>query len=172
MIANLTLIGFMGTGKTSVGRVCAEQAGWSFIDCDAELERRLNRIIKDIFREHGEGYFRSAEAETLDQILKNSHQVISTGGGIVTYEPSRRMLLESKGKGNKIIWLKAAPEVIYERTACSQDRPLLNVADPLAEIRRLLMQRHMFYEQLADACIDTTALSIEQTADAVLRLIE
>ncbi|NLM69018.1 MAG: shikimate kinase [Firmicutes bacterium] len=168
---NLTLIGFMGTGKTSVGYLCAELLGWAFIDCDAQIEAAHQCTITEIFRAHGEAYFRQLETQHLAAVLESSEQVISTGGGIVTAEQSRSLLLKSKASGNKVLWLKAHPEVIYERVRSSQDRPLLKVADPRAEIARLLEQRQQWYELLADAVVDTSTLNLQQAAEAVLKII-
>jgi len=165
----IVLIGFMGTGKTIIGRQLARQLGWSFADTDWEVERSSGLTIPAIFHQYGEHYFRECERNVLAQLLPQSHQVLATGGGIVTDLESYRMLQESKESGVTIIWLTAGPEVIYQRVACTPTRPLLQVPDPLAEIIRLMQARHQLYAALADYVVDTSEQSVNTVVQSIDR---
>ncbi|MBF0457787.1 MAG: shikimate kinase [Nitrospirae bacterium] len=147
---NIVLTGFMGTGKTTIGRVLAKALGRNLIDVDTEIEKDKGMKITEIFSSMGEAAFRDMETEMAGKISTLSNVVISTGGGIVL----RRENIELLRKNGIVVNLTAAPEIIYARLSGSNDRPLLNVPDPLAKIRELLDFRTPLYLN-ADIVIDT-----------------
>lgn len=160
---NLILIGFMGTGKTSVGMRVAKSLGWRFVDTDRLIVRQAGKSIPKLFSESGEEAFRELETEVLKKCAEASGQVISTGGGIVTLARNREIL---KNAGY-VIWLDASPETIYERVKNNAGRPLLRTEDPLATIRELLEIRRDLYEAACDLRIRTDGLTMEETCYGV-----
>lgn len=149
----------MGTGKSTVGKKVAESLKFTFVDTDEEIAKRAGMSIPEIFSRHGEDRFRELETAVLEDCCGNSHQVISTGGGVVTREVNCSILSE----GGYVIWLKASPLVIYNRVRRSTERPLLRTADPEKTIRDLLEVRESAYEGCADLAIATDELSLEET---------
>ncbi len=162
MDGNVYLTGFMGTGKSTVGKILAAKTSLVFVETDGEIENREKIAIAEIFSRFGEKYFRNREKEVLAVISRGRGQVVSCGGGIVI-DPDNRRLLKETGV---VICLTAGPEVIYERVRHYSSRPLLNVSDPQKEIARLLRERARYYSQ-ADYCIDTTAVSCEKAAEII-----
>ena len=160
---NLILIGFMGTGKTSVGMRVAKSLGWRFVDTDRLITRRAGKSIPAIFAESGEDVFRNLETEVLRKCAGESGQVISTSGGIVTLERNREILKDV----GYVIWLEASPETIYERVKNNRNRPLLRTDDPQATIRKMLESRRAFYESTCDLRIRTDDLTMEETCYGV-----
>ncbi len=161
----IVLIGFRGTGKTSVGRNLADRLGLPFFDTDALIERRTGMPIPEIFREHGEAQFRSLEREVIAS-LRNAEGVISTGGGAVC-DPANVADLRRHGR---VYLLSAAPEVIVDRITGS-DRPGLTGLSPEEEVRTLLARRKNAYLGAADACIDAGTRPPREIAEAILREI-
>ncbi len=140
----------MGTGKTTIGKVLAKSLGRNLIDIDSEIEKDKGIKITEIFESMGEATFRAMETEMVDKISTLSNVVISTGGGVVL----RQENIELLRKNGIVVNLTADPEIIYARLSGANDRPLLNVADPLAKIMELLDFRRPFYQN-ADIIIDT-----------------
>lgn len=141
-VRRVVLVGFMGSGKSAVGRRLARRLGWRFADMDREIVVRDGRSIVRIFREDGESFFRRLEADTARQLLQEVEVVISTGGGW----PCREGRLETLDSETLAVWLMVSAEGAVERISDSRiRRPLLEVADPLAEARRLLAEREMYY---------------------------
>jgi shikimate kinase len=160
---NIYLMGFMGTGKTTVGKMLAERLNRPFIDMDEEIEKRENKTISDIFDENGEQYFRELETVLLLELSQKGGMVIATGGGsIVT-----RGNLEIVRQNGILFALMASPEEILKRTTGNNDRPLLNVSDEFDTIKQLLFERAPFYAK-ADYIIETT----ETTPEEVVKEIE
>lgn len=153
----------MGTGKTVVGQLVASKLGWPFIDTDAEVELKSGRRIADIFSEEGEAAFRRLEKAVLLQVLRRDRVVIATGGGAIV-DADNRALMKTDGW---LVCLNASPEQIYQRLREVNDRPLLHVPDPLAEIRRLLDERRPFYEE-ADDVIETAQKNEAEIAQEIL----
>ena len=170
-VNNIVLIGFMGVGKTAVGRACACKLGWSFIDSDLEIEKLTGCSIADLFKNKGEDYFRQLESEIIERILRQSYQVVATGGGIVTLNKSRRILNVSRLRGSKVIWLQASTDVIWQRVKNNTKRPLLNTPDPMAKINHLLSKRNEFYQFAADYEIDTSELTIGEITEKIIKLV-
>jgi len=163
---NIYLVGFMGTGKSTVGRVLADKTGKIFRDLDDMIEDRENKKIVDIFEEKGEEYFRKLESEVIDEISKSKNFVVATGGGAVVNPINFKKLKES----GVLISLAASPEAIYERVKDSKDRPLLNVGNPIEEIKRMMFERAYYYIK-SDYIIETTDRSIEEIVEEILELI-
>ena len=153
----------MGTGKTTVGMRVARSLGFRFVDTDKLIVRETGKSIPRIFEESGEEHFRTIETGILRRCAGGSEQVISTGGGIVTREENRALLREA----GYVIWLKASPEVIYERVRRNRNRPLLKTVDPLQTIRDLLEARKDLYESCADLAISTDHLTMDETCFGV-----
>ncbi|MFY9298457.1 MAG: shikimate kinase [Limnochordia bacterium] len=171
MVQNLILIGFMAAGKTSVGRLCAQRLGWTYLDTDQVIEDKLQCSIAHVFRRHGEEFFRRIELEVLEAVLQDSNQVIATGGGIVTQPAARTLLEQSRSMGSRIVWLQARPEVILQRVGRSQKRPLIKAENPMGAILELLANRECLYRQIADYAIDTSDLAIDQVVESVLSFL-
>lgn len=163
---NIYLVGFMGTGKSTVGRALADKTGKIFKDLDDIIEERENKKIVDIFEEKGEEYFRRLESEVIEEVSKSKNYVVATGGGAIVNPTNFQKLKES----GVLISLAASPEAIYERVKDSKDRPLLNVENPIEEIKRMMFERAYYYIK-SDHIIETTDRSIEQIVEEILELI-
>jgi len=161
------LAGFMGTGKSSVGRLLAQRLGLRFIDMDEEIEGEEGLSIPQIFQDKGESYFRQKEKEWVKRLVKENDIVVALGGGTVVDEENLRLLKET----GTLILLKASPQIIYERTKNYTHRPLLNVENPLSRIEELLARREEFYNRIP-LQIDTASFSQEQVAQAILELLK
>jgi shikimate kinase len=149
-ILNLALVGFMGTGKSSVGRLAAEHLRFAFIDTDELIENEVGRSIQDIFAQQGEAAFRKYERDVVNALSTRHDTVIATGGGLVV-DPSNLASLKSHAL---VVCLWASPETIWERVSAQTNRPLLQTPDPPARIRELLSQRGPAYRQ-ADVLVHT-----------------
>ena len=160
---NLVLVGFMGTGKSAVGRRVAALAAAPFLDMDAELERRAGKSIARIFAEDGEPAFRDQEAQLAEEWGRKQGAVISCGGGVVLREANLRAL----GANGLLVCLTAPPDVILARTAHSKKRPLLADADPERKIRDLLAARAPYYAAIP-VQFDTSGRTPEELAAQVL----
>lgn len=157
---NVVLVGFMGTGKSSVGRKLAESLGFEFIDTDQVVVELAGKSIPQIFEDEGEERFREWESEALARCAGKGRQVIATGGGIVTQERNRALLREA----GHVVWLKADPEVVLDRVSRNRNRPLLQTEDPLATIQELYASRIELYRRCADEEVNTSDLTLEETA--------
>ena len=141
--SNIYLIGFMGTGKSTIGRQLAHQLGFQFIDSDHAIEKAEGLTISHIFDEQGEPAFRAMEKPFFESGHPETACVVSCGGGLV-FQPGLKEILQKRGL---VISLFASPETIFERVRANKNRPLLNVEDPLAEIRKLLEDRLPGYRE-------------------------
>jgi shikimate kinase len=150
---NICLVGMMGAGKTTVGRQLAKRIGWRFVDADHEIESRTGVRIPTIFEIEGEAGFRRREAETIEALTRESGLVLATGGGAVL-DPSNRGRLKESGL---VVYLRVLPLLLYERTRHDRNRPLLQVADPLARLEELFAERDPLYREVADVVIDTSS---------------
>lgn len=150
---NICLVGMMGAGKTTVGRQLAKRIGWRFVDADHEIEARTGVRIPTIFEIEGEAGFRRREAEAIDALTREHGLVLATGGGAVLDPSNRRRLKES----GLVVYLRVLPLLLYERTRHDRNRPLLQVADPLATLEELFAQRDPLYREVADVVIDTSS---------------
>lgn len=161
---NIYLVGFMGTGKTAVGRELAGKKGWRFVDLDDLVELKEKRRISDIFAKDGEPYFRRLEQQALKEVAKEKDFVVACGGGVVINQDNIRIMKET----GVVICLTAALPVILERVSGAAHRPLLKVADPKKHIELLLKMRAPYYAQ-ADKMIDTSGLSVREVAGKILK---
>lgn len=163
---NIYLVGFMGTGKTSVGKEIARKKKLNFLDLDELIELKERRTISCIFAKEGEPYFRKLEKKALREVSVEDDFVVACGGGIVLDKDNIAVMK----KTGKVICLSASPKVILVRTSGEEHRPLLKVADPKKQIELLLKMRTPYYA-LADKTIDTSKLSVREVAQKVLRLL-
>ena len=168
---NIFLVGFMASGKTSVGAALSGMTGWELVDADDELVRRAGKSITRIFEESGETSFREMERSVIKDLCMGYHRIIAAGGGAFVDDSNRSTMLNS----GLVVCLSAKPETIYRRVV-EQDgdavvRPLLASPDPLQRINDLLAQRAAAYTQ-AHHTIDTDELTPEQVAERVAALLK
>jgi shikimate kinase len=161
--SNIVLTGFMGTGKTEVGRELSRKLGWRLIDLDEEIEKVQASSIQEIFSRFGEPFFRDLETKQIRKFAVEEHVIISTGGGAVIRQENLD-ILSQKGL---VVNLSATPETILQRTGPDDNRPLLRVEDRLKRIRELLDFRKPFYEK-ADMVVDTESKTPREVADEIL----
>lgn len=162
----VVLVGLMGAGKSCVGRRLAESFGLPFVDSDGEVETAAGCDIRDIFEVYGEPAFRDCERRVIQRLLEAGPCIIATGGGAFI-DPATREAVKKLGVS---IWLRADPEVLYQRTKRSSVRPLLNTEDPLLTLKRLAEQRYPIYAE-ADITIDSGNEGLEKTLQkAILAL--
>ena len=160
---NIILTGFMGTGKSTVGRRLAKRLDWKFVDVDQLIEAGAKMPIARIFAERGETVFRRLERRQISRVIRANHQVIATGGGTFA-DPQSRTKLRAVGP---VVCLTARPRVILERVGHKiAARPMLQGGDPLAKIRTLLGQRADAYAK-ADVTIDTSDLSFDEVIERI-----
>ncbi len=164
---NIVLTGFMGAGKTSVARELSSMLGMKIVDMDTEIEKEQGMTINEIFARHGEAVFRDMETETAKNVGGLNGAIISTGGGVVLKKEN----IDHLRKKGSIVCLKVSPEGVLERTKHSNDRPLLNVEDPLKKIRELLVYRMPFYEN-ADIIVDTDGKTPRQVAEEIVEALQ
>lgn len=144
---HIILIGFMGSGKSTMGKLIANKINCSFVDTDHYIEKKEGRKISDIFADDGEDYFRNLETEVLKELLESKERkVISLGGGTPLREENRALLKEA----GYVIFLKITPDEAYDRLKDDTDRPLLQVINPKEKIAQLLTFRNPIYELAAD----------------------
>lgn len=161
-IVNLALIGFMGTGKTSVGRLAAEQLHFNYLDTDELIQTHTGRVIADIFKTDGEAAFRELERRLVEDLVGLTKTVIATGGGL----PVNPQNLASLKTHSLVICLWASPEKIWDRVKNQVHRPLLEEADPQKKIRELLAAREPFYKK-ADVLMNTDIRTVREMANQV-----
>ena len=162
-MGNIALIGFMGTGKSTVGRLIADQLRFNFIDTDELIELRAGKSVSAIFASEGEAAFRQYEAEVVAELSSRQRTIISTGGGLGANEAHVASLKQHA----LVVCLWASPENIWERVRSQTHRPLLKEPDPLARIRQLLSAREQCYKQ-ADVLLNTEVRSLKEVAQQVL----
>lgn len=162
---NVILIGFMGSGKTSVGKVLAKRLSYGFHDTDEMLERRAGDTINHIFEVHGEEYFRSMETGLLKDMLSDTDRtVISTGGGLPLREQNAKLLREM----GYVVFLKAAKQTVVNRLVHDTTRPLLQGGELEQKVEHLLEIRTPIYEKAAHKMIATDGRTIEDIAAMIM----
>ncbi|RYD65881.1 MAG: shikimate kinase [Verrucomicrobiaceae bacterium] len=163
---NIVLIGFMGSGKSTVGRELHQRLGYPLVDMDHVIEHRAGKPITAIFADEGEGVFRDRETELLVELSDPSgpRRIISTGGGVIGRDENRTLLRQL----GYVVWLHAPMEVILERTGKNRDRPLLHTDDPVARIEALMTQRRPLYAETAHLKVDTSGLDCGELATGIL----
>lgn len=167
---NIILIGFMGCGKTSVGKRLAHALGCEFLDTDELIEQEQQRSISAIFEMDGEAVFREMETECLKSLLtrKDDGFVLSVGGGLPIREVNRELLKEL---GN-VVLLQVSPEVVYKRLRNDKTRPLLQDKNPLGRILDLMSVRKSYYEDAAMHIVDVNERDFEEIVDDILSICE
>ncbi len=155
------LVGFMGSGKSSVGRLLARTLQGRFVDTDRLVVELAGREITEIFATEGEASFRRLESRALISLRGQGGLVVATGGGIVTV-PENIGTLKELGI---VVWLTAGEHVIWERVSRNKKRPLLHTANPRATVTELLAKRNPHYEEAADLKVDTTELTHAEVAE-------
>ena len=166
MKTNIALIGFMGTGKTVIGKALAKKLGKEFVELDSLIEQMAGKTIPEIFREDGEIAFRELEIEATKKVSQRINTIIACGGGLVL----NKINIDRLRERGRIVYLTASLRVILKRTSNdAEERPLLKVADPALTIRELLNFRKPFYERAADITVNTSRLNVDS---AVAQIIE
>ncbi|MCE9660273.1 MAG: shikimate kinase [Burkholderiales bacterium] len=160
-------MGLPAVGKSTVGRRLARDLGYTFADCDALLEQRLQCRIRDFFETEGEAKFRDAESAMLEELVAGADAVIATGGGIVL-RPANRELLRQR---TMCVYLKADPEALFHRLRRDTKRPLLQVADPAARLSELSAERDPLYREAATLEIETRGKSLQMLVDAIVHAL-
>jgi shikimate kinase len=180
---NIILTGFMGSGKSSVGKLLAkelddksgkssvgqllsEKLNYKFVDLDELIVKHEGKSINDIFAEKGEKYFRDIETKIVKEISLEDKQVVATGGGVVLREEN----MDALEKSGQIIYLHVSPEVVYERLKDDDSRPLLKVKDPLQKIKELLDKREPYYKR-NNFMIDTSNMTVEEVVQEIVKEI-
>ena len=164
-LPNIFLIGPMGTGKSTIGRLLAAELRRVFYDSDHEIERRCGCNIPWIFDVEGEAGFRDRETRTIDRLTRHRGVVLATGGGAIIRETNRRMLQER----GTVIYLHASLEQLIKRTSRDRNRPLLQCEDPAARLRELMAQRESLYLETADLIISTERRSPRSVINTIKR---
>jgi len=162
--SNLFLVGLMGAGKTTVGRLVARRLKLRFLDSDHEVERRCGVKVPVIFEIEGEPGFRAREAAVIDELTALQGIVLATGGGVVNSKESRQALA-SRGT---VVYLRGRPEDLYERVRHDKNRPLLAGGDPLGRLRALFSERDPLYRSIADLTVDTGRQGVNALARQLL----
>ena len=163
---NIVLIGFMGSGKSTVGRELHYRLGYPLVDMDHVIEQRAGKPITAIFAEDGEEKFRDMETWLLEELSDPAapRRIISTGGGVIGREHNRALLRHL----GYVVWLHAPTAVILDRTAKNRDRPLLHTDDPVARVEALLAVRKPLYAETAHLKVETAGLDCTELATGIL----
>lgn len=168
LAANLFLVGLMGAGKTTVGRLLARRLRRPFYDSDHEVEHRCGVEIAVIFDIEGEAGFRAREAQVIDELSALDGVVLATGGGAVL-DPANRQRLAARGT---VVYLHALPADLYPRIRHDRKRPLLATPDPRLRLEQLYAQRDALYREIADCVVDTARQSASVLARELLQRLE
>jgi len=169
MKTNIALIGFMGVGKTAVGKVLAEKLRRQFVELDSLIEQKAGKSIPDIFQQDGETAFRKLEIEVTKEVSRNRNLVIACGGGIVLNKINVDRLRENA----RMVYLTASSSVILKRVANEEgQRPLLEADNKALNIRELLEFRKPFYERAADITIDTSKLDVDSVVEQIIEKLK
>lgn len=163
---NIVLIGFMGSGKSTVAKCLAEFFHKELISTDALIEDKEGQSIAEIFRHYGEQYFRDREREIIKRAAIKKDVVLDCGGGVVLNPQN----MDNLRRNGILIYLAASPETIYKRIKRQKNRPLLNISQPKTRIAELINQRKSLYEQ-ADYIIQTDAKTATEISEEIIRLL-
>lgn len=165
---NIYLVGPMGSGKTTVGRLLAKRLGMTFLDSDHELEAHTGVRIPVIFEHEGEAGFRDREQAMIDSLCQRPNIVMATGGGSVIREQNRRRLKSS----GFVIYLHAPVDQLLQRTGKDKNRPLLQTPDPRATLSELLEERQAYYREVANLCVDTSDSDVRHVVETILSHVD
>jgi shikimate kinase len=164
----IALVGLPGSGKTTVGRQLARRLQLPFVDSDHEIEVRIGCSIREFFEREGEARFRDIEQDVLDTLTQGSSKVLSTGGGAVLRAANRQYLRER----GRTVYLKSTPEELFRRLRHDSNRPLLQVADPLAKLKSLFAERDPLYKEVAHFILETGRPSVSTLVNMIVMQLE
>lgn len=166
---NIILIGFMGSGKTTIGRRLAKELeGYRFVDMDADIERKAGMNITSIFEKLGEQEFRKMESDMCKELSYAKSCIIATGGGIIKNAKNVDLLK----KNGIVLYLKASPEHVFRNIKDDTSRPLLQCDDKIGKIKQLMGERTLFYESQSDIIVDVTGTNAKRATEAVLSILK
>lgn len=168
----ITLIGYRGCGKSSVGPLLAERLGWTCIDCDDQIELNAAKSIREIFEDDGESAFRALETTVLTRLLHGQRVVVAAGGGAVLADQNRRCMRES----GPVIWLQASADVLARRIGCDDNsttrRPGLTGKSAVDEVSEVLQSRLPLYSEATTFSVDTEDRSPTEIVDEIMGRLE
>lgn len=165
---NIFLVGMMGSGKTTIGRLLAKQLGKTFIDCDEEIQKRTGVSVTHIFDVEGEAGFRKRETAVIHELVRLDNIVLATGGGAVLGAENRAELTNN----GLVVYLKGSVHDLWHRTRHDRNRPLLQIADPLAKLKELYSQRDPLYNEVADIVVQSGKQSAQNLVMKLLQEME
>jgi shikimate kinase len=163
---SIVLVGLMGAGKSTIGRRLAQKLGLEFTDADAEIERAAGKTVPDIFRDHGEAYFRDGERKVIARLLESGPKVLATGGGAFMNEETRHNI----ARRGISVWLKADVDLLMMRVRRRDNRPLLKAEDPEEIMRQLIAQRYPVYGH-ADVTVESRDVPHNSIVSDVIRAL-
>lgn len=163
---SIVLVGLMGSGKSTIGRRLAQKLGVAFVDADAEIEQAAGKSVPDIFRDHGEAYFRDGERKVIARLLESGSQVLATGGGAYMNEETRNNI----ARLGISVWLKADISLLMKRVRRRDNRPLLKAEDPEEVMRNLIYERYPIYSQ-ADIIVESRDVPHNSVVSDVIRAL-
>jgi len=164
MVERLILVGMMGAGKSTIGRLLADRLGWRSFDSDAQIMADTGHSVPELFADHGEAAFRAEEERVLAEALTGDEPVVVSAAGGVVLSPSNRDLLTRSGT---VVWLRADPEVLARRVGDGAGRPLLD-DDPAASLAALYEVRRPLYESVASLVVDVDACTPDEVVEEIL----
>ncbi len=164
----LSLVGLPGAGKSTVGRQLARRLQLPFFDSDQVIESRLGCPIRQYFEREGEDAFRDLESVAIDDLTRQRQAILSTGGGAVLRQANREFLRER----GQVVYLKSSPDELFRRLRHDRNRPLLQVADPLARLRDLFVQRDPLYRESSHFTIETGRPSVATLVNMIVMQLE
>ena len=168
MAASLVLVGLMGTGKSTIAKEFAKRTGRTVFDTDRMIETNTQMTVRDIFTHRGEAEFRRMETDVLAHALSAEGVVIAAAGGVVVTEANRLALRDARQRGTaKIVWLRARPDVLVDRTSRGSHRPLLD-RDPVGALQSMAETREHLYREVADVVIDTDDKAIDEIVELLV----
>lgn len=165
---SIFLIGPMGAGKSTIGRILAEKLGYQFMDSDHEIESKTGATIPMIFDIEGEEGFRLRESQAIDELTMNQEMVLATGGGAVLNADNRKHL-RSRGF---VIYLRSSVDTLVKRTRNDRNRPLLQTGNPTETFKKILDERSSYYEEVADLIVETEQASVHRVVREILGRLE
>jgi shikimate kinase len=169
MVTKIILVGMMGAGKTTIGKLLSNQLAFNFIDLDRKIEEKSGVKINTIFEIEGEEGFREREYLALKEALAEEKVVISTGGGVLVKDINRSLIQKSEAM---VVYLKASLDILLGRLKNDKTRPMLNKDNKLLSLQKLLSEREPFYENLADFIIDTSHLKTNDVLKTITEKME
>ncbi len=164
---NISLIGFMGAGKTTLGKILAKKLGFLFIDLDRIIELDQEKEIRDIFKIYGEDYFREIETKVIKKVYKNKNCIFACGGGVI----KRKENMDIIKKNSVIIYLGISPENAFNRLRDVKDRPLIEVENREEFIKKMVKERDVLYRKYAHIVINNDKSNPDRVSDEILTLL-